>query len=675
MADLLARKAEGFVLWRPRVTDPPPRLVIGTLRPGNPARFEEHRRLDLRPAAGHPDLWELPAAECGLADGTVYHYWFEVTDSDPRRAAPARMLCTDPAAPVVDWRLLAPRPGPGYGEDDRDPAGVVLFSGGVLAEADPGGERPDWAGDPPLATLPPNNRLVIYELPTTWSVALETEAGVALGIGTFRDVRALVDPEAEPVHFSAVPALEAGRAHLRELGVNALELLPPADSFVDREWGYATSNYFAADYDLGFPQRHASPTASSDLAALVRACHQAGIRFLADQVMAFATRWSCETVNFLDFHVWQGTGDPEEDGREAFGGTLFKYNFRTECYDPVSGARGRHVPARQIMRAHLARWMRDFRLDGIRMDSVVNFRSWDFIQEFKDHARALWRERAAAQGLTGAAAEARFLVVAEELAVPVALVHQNRVDALWNETFKHLLRAALLGEDEGGRGFEETVRSMVDCRRLGFADGAQAVNYVTSHDVEGFRNERLYDFLGNNGVADRERRIRLAFACLLTAVGIPMILAGEEFADQHDLPPVHPAKQVDPVRFDRLEEPWRRRVFDCVARLVRLRTTSPALSVNDTEFLHADFTGERRILAWRRGGPGQDPVVVVANFSDWGTPDPRHPASEYLVPNWPATPPGRSWREVTQAREVPPGWVGREPLYPWEAKVYTTLPA
>jgi pullulanase len=99
----------------------------------------------------------------------------------------------------------------------------------------------------------------------------------------------------------------------------------------------------------------------------------------------------------------------------------------------------------------------------------------------------------------------------------------------------------------------------------------------------------------------------------MTAVGIPMIFAGEEFADQHDLPVVHPQKQIDPVNFDRLQEPWRRRVFDHVARLVRFRTRSAALAVNDTEFIHVDFEEGKRVLAWKRGRPGvDDPVVVVA---------------------------------------------------------------
>jgi hypothetical protein len=64
-------------------------------------------------------------------------------------------------------------------------------------------------------------------------------------------------------------------------------------------------------------------------------------------------------------------------------------------------------------------------------------------------------------------------------------------------------------------------------------------------------------------------------------------------------------------------------------------------------------------------------VVVLANFSDYGTPDAFNPRSEYRVSNWPATPPGKHWREITQQRDIPPEWVGREPIFPWEAKVYT----
>src|SRR5438874_6974337 len=36
---------------------------------------------------------------------------------------------------------------------------------------------------------------------------------------------------------------------------------------------------------------------------------------------------------------------------------------------------------------------------------------------------------------------------------------------------------------------------MVDCRSFGFASGNKAIIYLTSHDVGGFGNERLFNYL------------------------------------------------------------------------------------------------------------------------------------------------------------------------------------
>jgi pullulanase len=317
------------------------------------------------------------------------------------------------------------------------------------------------------------------------------------------------------------------------------------------------------------------------------------------------------------------------------------------------------------------------------MDSVENVSNWDFVGGFKDRARQLFQERCAAQGVSAAQADERFLVVGEELSLPLALLTQGRLDGLWNDMFRALVRSVILGEGDNA-AFENNVRQMVDCRALGFTDGAQAVNYITSHDVEGFRRERLYNFLLNAGLGagDIEKRAELAFVCLLTAVGIPMILAGEEFADEHSRFDKNGnvtqagGKQVDPVNYARLEgtdatAQMRQRILAYVSKLVQLRTTHPALGVNDTNFFHVDFNDGKRVLVWQRGDTSTDPVIVLANFSDFVTTDASNPLSEYVVPDWPATPPGRSWLEVTQNRPVPESWIGREPIYPWEAKVYT----
>jgi pullulanase len=203
-------------------------------------------------------------------------------------------------------------------------------------------------------------------------------------------------------------------------------------------------------------------------------------------------------------------------------------------------------------------------------------RKLDFIRDFKDAAREQFNQRYPA---ARAAADAKFLVVGEELEMPPELLNTKRLDGLWNERFQALARAALLGENADGLNFEDTVRRAIDCRiEKVFDDGARAINYLTSHDVEGRRKERLYNLMqatvslaSSEPLFDRHaieteirdrirregrepgahelrgraseimlhrarlRRIKLGFVCQMTAVGIPMILAGEEFGDEHDL--------------------------------------------------------------------------------------------------------------------------------------------
>src|SRR5581483_1540749 len=184
-------------------------------------------------------------------------------------------------------------------------------------------------------------------------------------------------------------------------------------------------------------------------------------------------------------------------------------------------------------------------------------------------ARDAFRARCAAHGVTQNAADARFLVVGEELNLPLDILAQQRITALWNDRFRELLRCAVLGVAADNESFESTVMKMVDSRSIGFADMAQAVNYIGSHDVEGRHKERIattfrYQF-PNSGDPNQNReigkRVKLAFCCLLTAVGIPMILAGDEFAAEEDLFDIHgnvtndAGKQIDPVDFTRLADP------------------------------------------------------------------------------------------------------------------------
>ncbi len=99
-------KRTAFVLWRPRATNPPPKLIIGQFQSGNPPTLSNQHEFPLTQIAGLADLWGIDASLCSLTNGVIYHYWFEITDSSPTRNG-SRILCTDPTAFSVDWRLLA----------------------------------------------------------------------------------------------------------------------------------------------------------------------------------------------------------------------------------------------------------------------------------------------------------------------------------------------------------------------------------------------------------------------------------------------------------------------------------------------------------------------------------------------------------------------------------------
>jgi len=97
-ADLLARRTSHFLLWRPNESVTPPLLVLGRFQPGNPPTLTDERQFTMKPAAGVSGLWQIAAADCGLADGDIIHYWFEVEDTHPHRSLSRTVRCTDPAA-------------------------------------------------------------------------------------------------------------------------------------------------------------------------------------------------------------------------------------------------------------------------------------------------------------------------------------------------------------------------------------------------------------------------------------------------------------------------------------------------------------------------------------------------------------------------------------------------
>jgi pullulanase len=315
--------------------------------------------------------------------------------------------------------------------------------------------------------LPTNTSMVIYELPTRWVKPGRDsfDGDLQVGVGTFQDVLALVSRDDDSPHFGVIDTFR-NRAYLIDLGINALELLPPADSPQSIEWGYGTANYFAADFDLGRTQGALRSSATEALRRLIVACHARGVRFIQDVVMGFALEQP-----YLRFGV-----DAFFGGSTPFGGRFWSYHGQpVTAYDPVTGASAKMNAARKYMLACVEHWVSFFRIDGARLDYVEGINDWNFIREYTEHARAHWKQ------LGGP--DDRFWVVGEELQKPAEFAASGVVDGSWDETFKRYVRQLAIGVLPDNRDFGDAVSFLIDCRRRGFADGRMVVNYIGSHDL------------------------------------------------------------------------------------------------------------------------------------------------------------------------------------------------
>lgn len=384
---------------------------------------------------------------------------------------------------------------------------------------------------------------------------------------------------------------------------------------------------------------------------------------------------------------WYYLRDEEEPERNGWGGRRFRYRY------PVNG----HYAAREFQYTMAEYWVREYHVDGFRIDEFRGINNWDFLQGFYEHA---WAEH------KRLFPQRPFLVMAEDSSRNPQItgddVYNDRplVDTMWNFDFRDEIRRLLdnnlntnLEEPSrrdritnmiaGWREWDDLTHSYRPC---GFTDLSKAINYVTSHDVAGYTEQRLMNFhlceilryIGVNPSANETEtqmvrrlvdditnqspaiqdahntgleRIGSTFAVMLTSVGIPMFLAGEEFGDVHDTDHTNPGlKQEDPVDWTRAEYFGHKTLRNRVQDLITLRTRHPALQRNEINFFYwhptIDENDGVRVFAYCRTG-GQplgrgSQVVVVANTGP-------HDFRLFNLP-W-------AWSNIVQLREygAPPG--------------------
>ena len=422
---------------------------------------------------------------------------------------------------------------------------------------------------------PPWNDLVVYELHVgTFSAGMHGRPGTLDGV-------------------------RRRLPYLANLGVGAIQLMPPFEFAGDRSWGYNPAFPFAVESTYGSPD---------DLKALVRDAHAAGIAVFLDLVL--------NHLGPSDLDLWQFDGW-SENGK---GGIYFYEDDRSAT--PWGDTRpdyGR-PEVRAFLRDCAMQWLDEFRVDGLRWDATAWISSIGGGGRLaSDRIEDGWRLMADINAEIADRFPGR-LTIAEDLRSDRAIT-ESAADggagfgAQWDAAFVHLVRTALVASNDADRDVVSLAAIIGD--RGG--DAFRRVIYTESHDDDANGSARVPEEIWP-GYADSwasKKRATLGSAIVLTSPGIPMLFQGQELVE---------GSWFDDE--DGLDWSLRHRH----AGLLRLHRDLISLRRN-TDDLSRGLRGEHvdvhhvnaaaKVLGWRRwldGGP-RDDVVVLANFSADTFPD------------------------------------------------------
>ncbi len=425
----------------------------------------------------------------------------------------------------------------------------------------------DWQGD--HFEMPSWNDLVIYEL----------------HVGTFNDQ----NPDGPGDLRSAIPRLD----YLRDLGVNAVSLMPLAEFPGDFSWGYNPSFPFAIERAYGGPDA---------FKLFVREAHARGLAVLVDVVY--------NHFGPSDLDLWQFDGW-SENGK---GGIYFYNDWRAETpWGETRPDYGR-PEVRQFIRDNALMWLESFHADGLRWDGTIFIRHKDFFLTAGNEIPEGWTLMQEINAEIVGKYPGK-LTIAEDLQrydqITAPLPEGGGFGAQWDAAFVHPVRAALEGMDDGARSMGEVAGAIA--HRYGL-DAFNRVIYTESHDEVANGRQRLPESIhqGDATSWESQKRSTLGAAAVFTAPGIPMMFQGQEMLEDEWF------RDTDPLDWQRLKEMSGIRAL--YRDLIHLRRDfagqTRGLKGSELDVFHVNDSD--KVIAFRRrmeGGPGDD-VVVVLNFAN-----------------------------------------------------------
>jgi maltooligosyltrehalose trehalohydrolase len=333
------------------------------------------------------------------------------------------------------------------------------------------------SGRPGAFAPPAPEQLVIYEL----------------HVGTFT----------EPGTFAAATE---HLQELAELGVTAIEVMPVAEFPGQRGWGYDGVYIAAAQSSYGGPV---------EFAALVAAAHEHGLAVILDV-------------------VYNHLGASGVSAMEAFG-PYFTEKYETPWGKAINYDDADCDPVREWVCQSAEGWVRDFGVDGLRLDAIHAI-----FDASPEHIVAAVARRVHA-------VNPRAYVIAESgLNDPIVMRPPDRggwnCDSAWADDFHHSLRALITEDRDGYYADFGSVAQLAKAFHRPHVDdgnyspfrrrrfGAPADDVPPERFVVFSQN---HDQVGNRAFGDRMPAAArpLAAFCTLLSPFVPQLFMGEEYGE------------------------------------------------------------------------------------------------------------------------------------------------
>lgn len=139
--------------------------------------------------------------------------------------------------------------------------------------------------------------------------------------------------------------------YVKELGFTHIELLPVYEHPFDRSWGYQATGYFASSSRFGSPE---------SFKRFVNACHLEGIGVIMDWVPGHFCKDAHGLSTFDGSYVFEYQNEQDREN----------WVWGTANFDLGKGA------VRSFLLSNAIYWLKEFHIDGFRIDAVSNMIYW-----------------------------------------------------------------------------------------------------------------------------------------------------------------------------------------------------------------------------------------------------------------------------------------------------------